>query len=91
MVFILQDIKNNGVYAVNDTETGARCVTMIVDKDDCQRNHDLLMANGFKRKLRVMEVDAEVVRTNCVNHGYDFSVITSDDIVVPPEEEDKTP
>ena len=38
-----------------------------------------------------MEVDAQVVRNNCVNHGYDFSIITSDDIVVPPEEEDKTP
>lgn len=90
-MFILQDLKNNGVYAVNDTETGARCVTMFVDKDDCQRYHDLLMANGFKRKLRVMEVDAEVVRNNCLNYGYDFSVITPDDIVVPPEEEDKDP
>ena len=55
---------------------------MFVDKDDADRYYGLLVANDYERELEVMEVDEETVKFNCRGHGYRFSVITPDDIVI---------
>ena len=85
-MFILIDKSGGGVYAVNDTSTGSRVVTMFIDKDDATRYHGLLMSNGFKRELEVNEIEPDTVRDNCSQYGYEYTVITPDDLVVPPRE-----
>ena len=87
-MFVLTEDSTGGVYAVKDDTDGKQVVTMFVDKDDAERYYILLEANGFARKLSVTEVDSDVVKDNCVLHGYFFTVITPDDFIVPPPEED---
>ena len=87
-MFVLTDNATGGVYAVKDDSDGRQVVTMFVDKDDADRYYTLLEANGFPRSLTVSEVESEVVKDNCAMHGYFFTIITPDDIIVPPPEED---
>lgn len=83
-MFVLIDKGSGGVYAVKDEDNLERVVQMFVDKDDADRYYGLLVANDYDRELEVMEVDEETVKFNCRGHGYRFSVITPDDIVIPP-------
>jgi|TARA_B100000073_G_scaffold268494_1_gene228107 hypothetical protein len=87
-MFVLTDDATGGVYAVKDDSDGRQVVTMFVDKDDAVRYYSLLEANGFARALTVTEVESDVVKDNCAMHGYMFTIITPDDIIVPPPEED---
>ena len=87
-MFVLTDNETGGVYAVKDDADGRQVVTMFVDKDDADRYYTLLEANGFRRSLTVSEVESDLVKDNCAIHGYYFTVITPDDIFVPPPEED---
>ena len=87
-MFVLTDDKSGGVYAVRDDDKMERVVQMFVDKDDADRYYTLLEANGFRRSLTVSEVESDLVKDNCAMHGYYFTVITPDDIFVPPPEED---
>tara|TARA_B100000003_G_C10856016_1_gene341037 strand:- start:419 stop:676 length:258 start_codon:yes stop_codon:yes gene_type:complete len=83
-MFVLLDVKTGGVYAVRDDETVERVVQMFVDKDDATRYYEMLQAADYTRDLEVTEVDAEMVKENCKTYGYQFSIITPDDIVIPP-------
>jgi len=83
-MFVLIDKKTGGVYAVRDDETVERVVQMFVDKDDAERYYEMLQASDYPRDLEVTEVEEESVKENCISYGYQFSIITPDDIVIPP-------
>lgn len=83
-MFVLVDESTGGVYAVRDDDTVERVVQMFVDKDDADRYYEMLVASNYKRKLTVTEVEEDAVKENCRNFGYQFTVITPDDFVIPP-------
>jgi len=39
---------------------------------------------NYTRELEVKEIEETQVKDNCVSYGYRFTVITPDDIVIPP-------
>ena len=83
-MFVLVDESTGGVYAVRDDDTIERVVQMFVDKDDADRYYEMLVASNYKKQLTVTEVEEETVKDNCRNYGYQFTVITPDDFVIPP-------
>ena len=80
-MFVLTDCKTGGVYAVRDDNK----FDIFVDKDDAVRYYEMLKDNDYPRKLDVRFMEEEDVKMSCKNYGYKFSVITPDDIVIPPK------
>jgi hypothetical protein len=83
-MFVLVDKKSGGVYAVRDDDTEERVVQMFDHEEDAERYHGLLIANDYNRVLEVVEVEEEAVKTNCINFGYNYTIIKQNDIVFPP-------
>lgn len=86
MAYVLTDKASGGVFAVTDQRNGNRIITLFVDKDDADRYHGLLVANGFTRPLEVLEIDQETVQENCEMNDYSYSLIEPDDIIIPPDD-----
>jgi|TARA_B100000073_G_scaffold147078_1_gene121055 hypothetical protein len=87
-MYVLVDKKSGGVYAVRDDGIDERVVQIFEDQDDAERYHGYLIADDYKRKLEVLEVEEEVVKENCNQFGYNYTVIRPNDIVFPPKDLD---
>jgi hypothetical protein len=61
---------------------------MFEDHDDAERYLGLLVANSLDplehQELEVVDVDQETVIKNCELFGYNYCIITPEDIVFPP-------
>ena len=82
-MFILTDIKNGGVYAVRTT-TNSKIIRLFEEEDDAIRYREHLNADDYSDDFEIVEVEPEVVAINCSNYGYKYSVISKDDLVIPP-------
>jgi hypothetical protein len=86
-MFLLIDKANGGVYAVHVRDKG-KVVQMFEEEDDAERYLGLLVANALDpnehKQLEVVDVDQETVVKNCEMFGYNYCVITPEDIVFPP-------
>ena len=84
-MYILLDVKTGGVYAVNHDKLDEKVVQIFVDKDDAVRYHMMLEeSDNFSRELEITEVEEDLVKENCVNHGYAYTIISPNDFVIPP-------
>ena len=66
--------EKDGAYSVPDGE-GDQILYLFVEEDDYPDMH-------------VLEVDDDIMIKTCESHGYNYTVITSDDIVIPPVDHD---
>ena len=78
--------ENEGAYSVTDDEVD-QILYLFVEQDDAT-----LFAMQLEDKeypeMHVIEVDDDSAVHVCENNGYRYSIITKDDIVIPPEELD---
>jgi len=84
-MFVLTEVKSGGVYATKNQD-GVKSVQVFESEDDAIRYHELLKANDYKNELEIFEVDAKIVAINCQTHGYAFSIISSDELIIPPSD-----
>ena len=84
-MYILTDKNTGGVYAVFDKDR-VKTVQVFEEKDDAIRYQELLLADDLDDDLEVMKVELSTVAVNCENYGYGYSVITSNDFVIPPNQ-----
>ena len=82
-MYILTDKTTGGVYAVFNKDK-VKTVQVFEEEDDAIRYQELLLADDLEDDLEVMEVELNTVAVNCENYGYGYSVITSNDFVIPP-------
>lgn len=85
-MFLLIDQSNNGVYAVRNRKN-EKVVQIFEDKDDADRYMGLLLANSSEGEyddLEVIDIDEETIVKNCEIYGYNYCIITPEDIVFPP-------
>ena len=75
--------KEEGAYAVED-ENGQKVLFLFEEEDDAVR-YALLLENSDYPEMHVLEVEDEVMIKTCQVHDYNYTVITSDDIVIPPK------
>ncbi|AGN33622.1 hypothetical protein SWYG_00111 [Synechococcus phage S-IOM18] len=82
-MFILTDAKTGGVYAVR-TVTNSKIIHVFEEEDDAIRYKEQLSANDYTDEFDVMEVEPEIIAINCNNYGYQYSIVSKDDLVIPP-------
>ena len=75
-----------GAYSVA-TDEGEQVLYLFEDEDDAIRYALLLEDQDFP-EMHVIEVDGKVVIKTCEMHDYRYSVITKNDIVIPPLKHD---
>ena len=74
--------ENEGAYSVQDDE-GEHILYLFEEEDDAIR-YAMMLEDSGSPKMHVIEVDDEVMIKTCEVHDYNYVVITSNDIVVPP-------
>tara|TARA_Y100001963_G_scaffold102134_1_gene140570 strand:- start:565 stop:837 length:273 start_codon:yes stop_codon:yes gene_type:complete len=75
--------ENDGAYSVTDDD-GNQILYLFEEEDDAVR-YALLLENSDYPEMHVLEVEDEVMVRTCQVHDYNYTVITSNDIVIPPK------
>ena len=82
----LRDKKDEGAYAVDDGY-GDKVLFLFEKEDDAERYAMMLELEkeGDNKEMDVVEVDDDLAIKTCKMHNYKYAVITPDDIVIPPK------
>ncbi len=81
-ILTIEGNEAEGAYSVA-TDEGEQVLYLFEDEDDAIRYALLLEDQDFP-EMHVIEVDGKVVIKTCEMHDYRYSVITKNDIVIPP-------
>ncbi len=74
--------ENEGAYSVKNEE-GEHVLYLCEQEDDATRYAMQLEDNDYP-EMHVIEVEPEMMVGVCEDHGYEYTVITPNDIVIPP-------
>ena len=75
--------EKEGAYSVMD-EDGEQILYLFEEEDDATRYAMMLEEEGYP-EMHVIEIEDEIMLKTCEIHGYQYTVITPNDIVIPPE------
>ena len=86
LVYLLtiNERQDNGAYAVLN-RYGEKVLFMFEDEDDAERYAMMLNTDEEDENLSVIEVDDALAITTCKRYNYKYAVITPNDIVIPPK------
>lgn len=76
--------EDDGAYSVAN-ENGDQVLYIFEEEDDALRFALMLESSDYPN-MKVIEVDDEILIKACELHGYEYIVFTSNDIVIPPKE-----
>ena len=85
-ILTIEGKETEGAYSVTGDD-GEQVLYLFEDEDDAIR-YALLLEDQDYPEMHVIEVDGKVVIKTCEKHDYRYSVITKNDIVIPPIEND---
>ena len=74
--------EKEGAYSVMNDE-GEHILYLFQEEDDATRYAMMLEEDGYP-EMHVIEIEDEVMIKTCELHDYQYTVITPDDIVIPP-------
>ena len=74
--------QTEGAYAVTDPD-GERALYLFEEEDDAERYIDQLKAKDHGGELQATEVEHDLVLHTCIHHGYKYSIITKNDLIIP--------
>tara|TARA_B100000287_G_scaffold361148_1_gene353807 strand:+ start:1214 stop:1486 length:273 start_codon:yes stop_codon:yes gene_type:complete len=77
--------ENDGAYSVGN-ERGEQILYLFDEEDDAIR-FAIQLENQDYPEMHVIEVDEELMIKTCEMHDYKYSLITKNDIVIPPLKE----
>ena len=83
-IITLQD-QPSGIYSVF-TDDGSRIIPLFEQQDDAMRYLLQLEEVDDTPDLEVVEAENDLIIAACRTQGQRFSIITSDDFIVPPSE-----
>jgi hypothetical protein len=75
--------EGDGAYSVTNDE-GNEILYLFEEEDDATR-YALMLEEEDYPEMHVIEVEDEIMIKTCQAHGYNFTVITPNDIVIPPQ------
>ena len=78
-----EEESTGGAYSIID-DGGNETIFMFEESEDAERYSYQLELDGRHPKLKVVEVESDLVKKVCEFHDYQYVVITPDDIVIPP-------
>jgi hypothetical protein len=79
----LKGRKDDGAYAVQD-QYGEKVLFLFEEEDDATR-YAMMVEDQEEKEMDVVEVDDELAIKTCKMYNYKYAVITPDDIVIPPK------
>jgi len=74
--------EKEGAYSVANSE-GEQVLYLFEEEDDAVRYAMMLEEDGSP-EMHVIEIEDDIMVKTCEIHGYQYVVITPDDIVIPP-------
>ena len=74
--------ENEGAFSVPDDD-GEHILYLFEQEDDATRYALQLEDNDYP-EMHVIEVEPDMMVGVCEDHGYEYTVITPNDIVIPP-------
>ena len=78
--------ETEGAYSVLDDE-GEHILYLFEEEDDAVRYAMMLEEDDYP-EMHVMEIDDDLLVNVCEMHGHEYVIITPNDIVIPPKEND---
>ena len=81
-ILTVEGKEKEGAYAVED-DVGAQILYLFEEEDDAVRYAMQLEEQGSP-DMHVLEVEPDMMTGVCDTHGYDYTIITKNDIVIPP-------
>ena len=75
--------ESDGAYSVQD-EDGNQILYLFENEDDADR-YAMMLEDEDYPEMHVLEVEDEVIIKTCKVHEYNYTVITPNDIVIPPK------
>ena len=78
--------ETEGAYSVTDDD-GEQILYLFEEEDDAVRYAMMLEDDGAP-EMHIIEVEDEIMIKTCEIHDYRYTIITKDDVVIPPKEHD---
>ena len=82
-ILTLKDKKEQGAYAVQDGY-GNHVLFLFEEEDEAERDAMMLHEQDNK-EMDLVEVEDELALRTCKMYNYRYSIITPNDIVIPPK------
>ena len=82
-IIAVEGKEKEGAYSVVDDE-GDQVLYMFVAEDDAIRYAMQLEELDYP-KLKVLEIEDEIMVKTCEMHDHKYSIITPNDVVIPPD------
>ena len=79
----LRDSKDEGAYAVQDRH-GNKVLFLFEEEDDAER-YAMMLEDQEEATMDIVEVDDELALKTCKHYSYKYAIITPNDIVIPPK------
>jgi len=73
-----------GAFSVTDDE-GEQVLYIFEEEDDAARYAMMLEEENDFPEMNVLEIDDDIMVKTCEIHGHRYSIITPNDIVIPPD------
>lgn len=85
MFIVTLEDQPDGVYSVFDEDLD-RVIPIFQDEDDAERYLYMLEEDEDYPPMQIVEIDDHVIITACQERGQKFSIITPDDLLIPPDD-----
>ena len=82
----LKDNRDDGAYAVQDKH-GNKVLFLFEEEDDAER-YAMMLEDQEDAIMDIVEVDDELAIKTCRHYAYKYAIITPNDIVIPPQQND---
>ena len=82
-ILTLKDKKEQGAYAVQDGY-GNPVLFLFEEEDDAER-YAMMLHEQDDKEMDLVEVEDELALRTCKMYNYRYSIITPNDIVIPPK------
>ena len=82
-ILTIKGKEKEGAYSVIDDD-GEHILYLFQEEDDATRYAMMLEDDGYP-EMHVIEIEDEVMIKTCEMHGYQYALITPNDIVIPPD------
>ena len=84
-ILTIEGRETEGAYSVLNDED-EHVLYLFEEEDDAVRYAMMLEEDGYP-EMHVIEIEDEIIIKTCEMHGYQYTLITPNDIVIPPDTE----
>jgi len=82
-IITVEGKERDGAYSVVDEDNDK--VLYIFEEEDDATRYSLQLEDMDYPKMKVLEIEDDIMIKTCEMHGHRYTIITPDDIVIPPD------